>query len=297
MVWQSFEAAKAGTDAAKKSSVFARSCAAFLLILSAFAPLPAGAQSLKVMSFNVRLVIASDGANAWDKRRDLAVRTVADAAPDVIGTQELFKEQGDYLVAKLPHYAWIGIGRRGGDSDEHMGLFYRRDRLRILRSGNFWFSDTPEVPGSISWGNLYPRMVTWAEFRARGGQRFFVFNTHFPYRAEDEAVRRRCAEFLIAKIGEIAGNARVIVTGDFNTTPDSEAHAILTREFADAWSATKRRSGPDETFHNFTGNADRRIDWILSRGFTARSVRTVTDHDGGRYPSDHFPVLAELRAR
>ncbi|RYD68219.1 MAG: endonuclease/exonuclease/phosphatase family protein, partial [Sphingomonadales bacterium] len=225
------------------------------------------ARPLKVMSFNVRLVIASDGANAWEKRRDIAVRTVADAAPDIIGTQELFREQGDYLVAKLPDYAWIGTGRGGGAGDEHMGLFYRRDRLSVVRSGDFWFSDTPAVPGSISWGNLYPRMVTWAEFRTRGGRRFFVFNTHFPYRAEDEAVRRRCAGFLLAKIAEIAGKARVIVTGDFNTTPDSETHALLTRDFADAWTDAKRRTGPAETFHNFTGKADRRIDWILSRGF------------------------------
>jgi endonuclease/exonuclease/phosphatase family metal-dependent hydrolase len=271
-----------------------RLCALLLLAFAA-APHAAFAQALKVMTFNVRLPVAADGPNAWDKRRDLAVRTVAAAAPDIIGTQELFKEQGDYLVARLPHYAWIGVGRRGGDGDEHMGLFYRRDRLRIVKSGDFWLSDTPQVPGSISWGHPYPRMVTWAQFETRG-RRFFVFNTHFPYRAGDEEARRKCAELLAAKIGAIAGKARVIVTGDFNTTPDSDAHAILTRGLADAWVTTKRRSGPVETFHNFTGKADRRIDWILTRGFVAKSVRTVTDHEGALYPSDHFPVIAALRA-
>ncbi|RYY34059.1 MAG: endonuclease/exonuclease/phosphatase family protein [Sphingomonadales bacterium] len=277
---------------------FANRCAALLLFfVAALLPAAAAAQPLKVMSFNVRLPIASDGPNAWSHRRDLAVRTVREAAPDVIGTQELFKEQGDYLVEKLPHYAWIGEGRRGGTGDEHMGLFYRRDRLRLLQSGNFWFSDTPAVPGSIHWGNLYPRMVTWAQFKAKLGRTFFVFNTHFPYRAEDEPIRRRAAAFLAARIRDIAGTAPVVITGDFNTGPDSEAHALLTRDFADAWTASRSRAGPPETFHNFTGTADRRIDWILTRGFTVRGVRTVTDHEGAAYPSDHFPVLAELRWR
>lgn len=269
---------------------------ASLLVIFAL-PAAAGAQTLRVMSFNVRLPVAADGPNAWPNRRELAARTVAAAAPDIIGTQELFKEQGDYLVERLPQFAWIGIGRRGGDGDEHMGLFYRRDRLRILKSGNFWLSDTPEIPGSITWGHPYPRMVTWAQFRTKSGRRFFVFNTHFPYRAEDTEARRKCAELLVRRIGSIAGKSHVVLTGDFNTTPDGEVHSIVTRGLTDAWEKALRRAGPTETFHNFTGRADRRIDWILTRGFSARSVQTLTDHEGALYPSDHFPVLAELRWR
>jgi endonuclease/exonuclease/phosphatase family metal-dependent hydrolase len=267
------------------------------LLLASALPSAAGAQTLRVMTFNVRLLIASDGPNIWANRRELAARTVAAAAPDIIGTQELFKEQGDFLAERLPQYAWIGVGRRGGDGDEHMGLFYRKDRLRIVTSGDFWLSDTPEVPGSISWRHPFPRMVTWAQFRTRAGRRFFVFNTHFPYRAEDNEARRKCAEFLLRRMRSIAGKSRIILTGDFNTTPDSEVHGMLTRGFADAWETAYRRTGPAETFHNFTGNADRRIDWILTRGFAARSAATLTDHEGALYPSDHFPVVAELRWR
>lgn len=268
------------------------------LILS-FAPGLALAQSsLRVMTFNVRLPLASDGPNDWEHRRALAAETIARVSPDVIGTQELFKEQGDYLVAKLPRYGWIGVSRRGGDSDEHMGLFYRSDRMRMVKSGNFWLSDTPEIPGSISWGNLYPRMVTWAQFETRAGKRrFYAFNTHFPYRAEDEAARMKCAELLLARIARMAGTSPVVLTGDFNTTPDSGAHALLTRSFADVWEKTRRRQGPAETFHAFSGKADRRIDWILTKGFTPRRVTTVTDHRGALHPSDHFPVVADLTWR
>ena len=87
-------------------------------------------------------------------------------------------------------------GRRGGGADdEHMGVLYRTDALRLVESGDFWLSDTPDVVGSITWGNLYPRMVTWGLFESRDdGRRFYLFNTHFPYRDEDDAARTRCAQ-------------------------------------------------------------------------------------------------------
>ena len=68
------------------------------------------------------------------------------------------------LVARLPAYTWFGESRKGSTEDEHMGVFYRKDRLRVRDSGNFWLSDTPDVPGSRTWGNILPRMVTWARF-------------------------------------------------------------------------------------------------------------------------------------
>jgi len=271
--------------------------AALLLLLSVLAPQLAAAQApaLRVMTFNIRLPHPGDGANVWEKRRALTAAMIAEADPDLFGTQELFKEQADYLVSKLPRYGWIGTGRRGGHSDEHMGLFYRLDRLKLVDMGNFWLSETPDVPGSISWGHPFPRMVTWALFESRrDGRRFYAFNTHFPYRKEDDAARMKCAEMLRARIRQIAGDAPVVLTGDFNTTPDTPVHALLTADLADAWQAAPRRSGPAETFHGFTGKADRRIDWILLDGFRALEARTITRHRGVLQTSDHFPVVAEL---
>lgn len=256
---------------------------------------PPAPSALKVMAFNVRLPAETDAGNRWEARRELAAKTLRDTAPDLIGTQELFKTQGDYLVSQLPDYAWFGQGRRGGDGDEHMGVFYRKDRLRVLASGDFWLSDTPEVAGSISWGHPFPRMVTWAQFeRIADGRRFYFFNTHLPYRAEDDEARLRGARLLLQRIAALPADAEVIVTGDFNTKPDSAVHAELTTRLEDAWTQAPRRSGPEATFHNFTGTADRRIDWILVRGFKVDSATTIDAHDAGRYPSDHFPVLVEL---
>lgn len=250
---------------------------------------------LRVMTFNVRLPLASDGANAWEHRREIAAATIAAADPDLIGTQELFKRQGDDLTARLPRYAWIGLDRRGGRADEHMGLFYRRDRLRPLRFGHFWLSDTPETPGSISWGHPFPRMATWAVFETlAGGRRFLAVNTHLPYRAEDEAAREKGAALLLQRIERLADGLPVVLTGDFNTAPGGKAHQLLTETLADAWSEARERRGPEGTFHAFTGQADRRIDWILTRGFRAERAETLARPKGERQVSDHFPVVATL---
>lgn len=270
--------------------------AACMGILSVLGTAPADAQDLRVMTFNVRLLTDGDGPNQWRYRSDLAAQAIGQQQPDVIGTQELFAEQGDDLVARLPDYAWFGTGRRGGRGDEHMGVFYRRDRLRVVESGDFWLSDTPDVAGSITWGNVLPRMVTWALFeRIADRRRFYLFNTHLPYREQDEGARVRSIEAIVQRVRALPKDVAVIVVGDFNTAQTGREHALLATDLQDAWMAAPRRKGPEATFHGFTGKPDRRIDWIFYRGLHARQVQTITDHQEGRYPSDHFPVVATLR--
>ncbi|WP_200946156.1 endonuclease/exonuclease/phosphatase family protein [Rhodanobacter sp. Root561] len=271
------------------SSVFA--C---VLMLGLCVPGRAAEAPLRVMTFNVR-VPADTGMNAWENRRDLMVQVIKEQHPDLLGTQELTEEQGEYLAAHLPGYAWFGQGRDGGTKGEHMGVFYRTDRLTVEHSGDFWLSDTPDVPGSRTWGQPLPRMVTWAWFHRRdGGGSFVYLNTHFPYRDEDVRPRMLSAKEIVQWIGKLPADTRVILAGDFNCAPETSVHAALTHDLQDAWMTAASRSGPAKTFHNFTGNPDQRIDWILSRGFKAIAVHTITTHDGARYPSDHFPVIAEL---
>lgn len=268
---------------------------AFLLLLLAGTAATAREPAIRVMSFNVRLPVAQDGPNRWEARRDLAAAMIAETAPDVIGTQELHKRQGDDLVARLPGYGWIGIDRRGGHDDEHMGIFYRRDRLNLVDFGHFWLSDTPQLPGSISWGNLYPRMVTWALFETRDERRrFYLYNTHLPYRGEDEPARIKAAKLIAAHIAGRPADIPVILTGDFNTTPDGAVHATLAQSMVDAFPSASTRSGPEGTFHNYSGRADRRIDWIFSRGLETRRYDAVTEHRGTLQTSDHFPIVADL---
>ncbi len=269
--------------------------AAGLGLMPGLAYAAAKQRGLRVMSFNVRLPIESDGANRWAARRDLFVETIRRSDPDIIGTQELWKIQGDYVVERLPQFSWFGIDRRGGRGDEHMGVFFRRDRMKVIDLGNFWLSDTPNVPGSISWGHLYPRMATWGLFETVAGQRFWLINTHFPYRAEDEAARSKCAAAIAEWVARRPAGEMVVLTGDFNTGAESDAHRILSAGLADAWVAAPKRSGPEGTFHGFSGTPGKRIDWVMARGLTPVAVETVDFGRGGRFPSDHFPVVADYR--
>jgi len=214
----------------------------------------------------------------------------------VIGLQELVKAQADYLARELPQYAWFGRGREADGGGEHMGVFYRKDRLKVIESGDFWLSDTPDVAGSITWGHPHPRMVTWALFEQRSdGRRFYLFNTHLPYRDEDEAARLKGAQAIARHLATLPDDVPVVLTGDFNTTPDSDAHAVLAGTLQDAWTTAPRVEGIDATFHGFTGKADRRIDWIFVRGAQLESITSVTTRWNNRYPSDHFPLVATLR--
>lgn len=270
----------------------ARLVVAMLLCVGA----PAWAQApLKVMSFNIRFANPADGVNAWDNRREVTAAMLERTAPDLIGTQELLKVQGDFLVSRLKGYAWFGVGRRGGDDDEHMGIFYRTDRLRLLESGNFWLSDKPDEQGSMAWGADLPRLATWGLFETiHGKRRFYAFNTHLPHRDQDEGAREKGAALVLARIEALAGDLPVVLTGDFNTVPGSPTYRTLSAHLRDAWTSAPKRVGPDKTFHGFTGNAVKRIDWIFTRAFVAKRAETVTDHHGEVRTSDHFPVLAEL---
>ncbi|GGB24382.1 endonuclease [Sphingomonas metalli] len=263
------------------------------LALGARATARAKPPELTVMSFNVRLPLASDGTNDWPHRRALMIDTIRRADPDLIGTQELFKIQGDEIVAALPHYRWFGRDRRGGQADEHMGIFYHSGRWLVEESGDFWLSDTPDVPGSISWGNVYPRMAAWARFRRVGGEeRVTLFDTHLPYRIDDEAARVRGARMIAQRIAAVQGP--IVLTGDFNAEPSTPPHQVLATSLTDVWQVAPRKKGPAATFHAFTGKPTQRIDWIWTRGLIPLRVTVIDAHQGALYPSDHFPVLAQL---
>ncbi|HWQ56008.1 MAG TPA: endonuclease/exonuclease/phosphatase family protein [Bryobacteraceae bacterium] len=269
-----------------------------LTLLTLSLPAMAG-EALRVMSFNVRLPAKVDGPNHWEHRKDLLVDTIRQKAPDVFGTQELFHEQGRYIAEKLPGYAWFGVSRRGNQEDEHMGVFYRKDRLKLIDSGNFWLSETPETPGSMSWDVTLPRIVTWGLFETAGGRRFYFYNTHFAHRREDDGARLNSARLIAERVAQLPANVPFVLTGDFNSPAGGDVYKILTASLTDARTASPRPAGPEGTFNGFKGETSGpRIDWILYRGaLKAVEAQTVTRNEKGRYPSDHFPVFAVLELK
>lgn len=259
---------------------------------------------LRVLSFNIRYGTAKDGDNRWANRRELAFDVIRRHAPDIAGLQEALDWQLDESIAALPHFAYVGVGRDDGvRAGEFAAILYRRDRFTVADQGTFWFSDHPAKPGSMSWGNLIPRICTWARFTPKSGDRaFYVYNVHLDHASQHS--RERSAEFLTTRIRARAHRDPIIVTGDFNAGETNPAILRLTTgqpggslNLVD----TFRVLYPDETtvgtFNAFRGAGDgEKIDYIFAPGdakvFEAAIIR---DHDGARYPSDHYPVIAALR--
>jgi len=277
--------------------------------------------SLIVMSFNIRYGTANDGENAWPKRRQMVIDRIRESKADVVGLQEALKSQIDELLSAMPEYRTVGVGRDDGKSaGEHSAILYRNGRLSLEPSpavdgtpgsahGDFWYSDTPEQPGSKSWGNKITRICTWARFRdTKANHVFVLFNTHFDH--ESQPSREKSAALLKQRIAALHHDQPVIVMGDFNAGEKNAAIVTMLRVEqavdADSFVCPPLRDSfrvihPDEkqvgTFNSFKGISDGdKIDYIFvdDRWIVADASIDFTMPDG-RCPSDHFPVLATLR--
>jgi endonuclease/exonuclease/phosphatase family metal-dependent hydrolase len=259
---------------------------------------PSGHEPLTVMTFNIRYGTAQDGENRWNARRDLLFDVIREQDPDVLGLQEALDFQIDEILAALPAYAVVGVGREDGRrAGEFAAILFRKDRLRVAESATFWFSDTPGVAGSRSWGNSVTRICTWARFIDREGRGFWHYNVHLDHQSQPS--RERSAALLRQRVDARSVPAEpAIVTGDFNVGERNPALEILR---AAGFLDTFRVQHPDErrvgTYTGFKIDNDtgEKIDYILVQpGATvlrADIIRTARD---GRYPSDHFPVVARV---
>jgi endonuclease/exonuclease/phosphatase family metal-dependent hydrolase len=183
-------------------------------------------------------------------------------------------------------------------SGEHCSIFYRTDRFVLESCGTFWHSEAPDVPGSVSWGNALPRTTTWGIFADLTRKaRFCVLNSHLHW---DEPYVSNTARLLRERLLSLSEGLPAVVAGDFNAVPGSELHHRLVRPdgapvLRDTWESAGLPEAGAGTYHGFTGRPQQRIDWILvTPDIEVVSVRKDTGGQSGRFPSDHFPVVAEL---
>ena len=260
-----------------------------------------GRLELKLMTFNIRYENDEDaGARAWRQRVIGAVRMIREEAPDVIGVQEARHGQAADLWASLPDYEFFGAGRDDGRrSGEYAGIFFRRDRFEADESdsGTFWLSDTPQQPGSKTWGNGFPRTVTWLRLVDRSTQRgFYVFNTHWDHKHQGS--RERSASLLAERIsGRKLIDHPVIVLGDLNAVEKNPGVAVLARDarLIDTFHALHPAEPARTTLHFWRGTRDGllKVDHIMvSEGAEVLSAE-IRDHDKPMV-SDHFPVTARV---
>jgi len=265
-------------------------------------------QTIKMMTYNLKFA-SPTFKPAWSVRRDWQVDMSNKYDPDIIGTQEGLKEQVDFLMDKLTQYAVIGEGRRGGDDDEHMAIFFKRDRFRLREMGTFQLSETPEVPGSGP--EVNPRIVTWARLaiinRPADGktspyptdyrghwentQELYIFNTHF-FTVGHDLAKLNSAKLIMERIkafdrfGEWTKERPVFLMGDFNSRPGGKIYKTFVGD--------ENSDNPLLLKDSIKGGQG--IDWILYKGNVKVIYYEKVDYNvNGVYPSDHKPILAEFR--
>lgn len=271
-----------------------------LLFLTACGGHEKAEPELNVMSFNMRYDNPEDGENNWQYRRERVARVIAANDVDLFGAQELLVGQLNDLKGLLPGYAEVGVGREdGAEAGEFNPVFYRTDRFELLDWGTFWLSETPEVAGSKGWDGACERLATWTVLRDREGRELFFINTHLDHMGE--VARREGVSLLLGRIDSLSGGRPVVLTGDFNATPDSEviAHVLAdgrmrhTRDVADV------REGASWSFADYGSipEADRQlIDYVfVNDGLDVPMYRVLPDTLDGGYLSDHAPVLVKLQ--
>ena len=265
-------------------------------------------KTLKLMTYNIKFA-SPDFKPTWQERRMMIIDLIQKYKPDIIGTQEGLKEQIDYLADHLPEYIVIGEGRKGGDDDEHMAIFIKRDKFRLREMQSFQLSETPEIIGSGP--EVNPRMVTWVrlayinrpieegkgpypqDFRGHweNNQEFYIFNTHF-FNGPDASLAKLNASKLILKrinalnrFGDWMPERPLFLMGDFNCRPGSAPYKVLVGD--------KDSTDPDLLKNSFEDSG--KIDWILYKGaVSVLKYEEVNFNVNGVYPSDHKPIYVEV---
>lgn len=209
---------------------------------------------VRVMSFNIW---HDDGG--WPENYGNRAQRVVDAIesedPDIIGLQEAYPWQVSWLKDEIylegtKVYDSYGRSKKEDSGSTTNAILYRKDRFNLLDSGTFWYSNRPDVVGTVpgeAWGNPdenFPRICSWVRLEdIQTGMTFYVFNTHWQHKGgmqsydpddDFEASRdvvkwhKNAAELLEERIKQRTHDDPFIVTGDFNATPNSEEIGMLT---------------------------------------------------------------------
>lgn len=259
-------------------------------------------QTLKVMSYNLRLDTPYDSINQWPYRTEKVVALISKYNPDIIGVQEALHHQLLDLMKLLPDYSYCGVGRDDGkEKGEYSAILFRSNRFGLLDTKTRWLSETPEVPGSKSWDAAITRVFTLARFFDRNTKKeFLMVNTHFDHIGKKARLMSSVMiKAYLAGMKAGGSTAPMIVSGDFNSEPTEEPYlAIVDEKTKDLILYDSRPAASIAgTFCGFKVGAMpcRTIDFIFHTSeWVARNYQVITDNDGTFYPSDHLPVLAEF---
>lgn len=289
-----------------------------------------GRDTVTIMTFNIFHdgQNANQGISAWTDRRDAVVGAIRSSAPDVLGLQEAEVWQVAWLLAQLPEYAAVARGPFADpniDDAETVAILYRKDELGAQESGHFWYSNSPDSPGSYGgddFGGLRaPRMATWVRLRRAGSAKgFYVFNTHFTAdagAADPGLARFKSAELLVRRIADRSyTDEYFFAIGDLNQAPggwpvryllgsrceSSSACAVPPPvpelRMIDTWASQHPGNSAGTRCNAVTGGDGPRVDYVLVWDPTPLAPPMISNAEivrgGSGCPSDHRPVVATI---
>ncbi len=251
-----------------------------------------------LITYNIRMNTAGDGVNAWPLRKEKVTGLLKFHKADIFNVQEALPEQIDDLVTSFPDFDYVGVGRDDGKrAGEFMSVFYKKERFEKLDDGMFWLNESTTKPG-LGWDALCNRTVTWIKLKDKLTRKtFYVFDTHFDHRGNK--AREESAKLILKSIKEInKENLPLILTGDFNLTKKTIPIQSILKELHDAKDKSQTLPyGPDGTSGGFEVKVmPNTIDFIFVNdkvGVLRHGV--LSDSFGLFYPSDHLPVLVEVK--
>lgn len=275
----------------------------FIKIIMAFAMLqfsnPVQAQSITVGSYNIRYDNKGDTGNLWIDRAPIVINLIRFHDFDIFGTQESLPNQLQDINVALPAYQRYGLGRDDGkDAGEHSAIFFKKDRFKLLNKGDFWLSETPDKP-SLGWdATCCNRICSWVYLQdLNSKKKFYFFNVHFDH--QGKIAREESSKLILSRIKSIAGNAPVILTGDFNGDQESSWYKRIANSdiLKDTYKEVKYPYANNASFNAFGKSlkSNQIIDHIfISKHFEVKKWGILTDTYHGKFPSDHFPILVQL---
>ena len=254
---------------------------------------------VSVMTFNIRLDAASDGANVWANRQQAVCDMLRYYSPDLLGLQEVCPNQLNDLKASLTEYEALGVGRDDGKhKGEHSPIFFNKKRFALVKHGDFSLSETPEVFGTKGWDASYNRVCTWAVLCDRkSGKKIAFFNTHLDN--DGLVARREGIRLVLNRIHEYAPEMPTIITADYNCS-DGEAPFTVLRQngMSNVRDISPIVYGPSYSWQDYgRASAEERV--LLDHVFVnsrvaATRYRVIQDKPESVWLSDHYPILVNL---
>ncbi|MDU4623729.1 MAG: endonuclease/exonuclease/phosphatase family protein, partial [Enterococcus gallinarum] len=215
---------------------------------------------------------------------------------DILCVQEVRPTQVADL-ARLTDYESVTAERDGDGTGEGIGIYYKKTMFSKVDSGSFWLSLTPDVP-SIHPEAEYLRLCLWTVLRDRKGHDFLVIDTHLDNISE--IARFEGMKVILERLADKIAALPVLLMGDLNAEAVERVHESLQTIFVNAKEQNEKgHYGPRGSYQNFDyqlpWNQLEEIDYIYTKGFRIIKTGCLTDSCDGRFPSDHFPLEADLR--